>query len=513
MRKAILSLLLATFLFAVVFARFANADEWDKKTIVTFNQDVAIPGQVLPAGTYVFKLLRSGSDRFVVQVWTAHEEQIVASMITVGDSYPNPSGDAYFVLDTSGTDEGYPPAVSSWFFAGGNEGRAFIYSGYSTSRLVSDQATSLVVPGAASVSSQVGQVGVSVAITNPPPAIPIYDQPACPGDGYVWTPGYWDRTDDSADYYWVPGTWVLAPEVGLLWTPGYWGWSGDAYLWHEGYWGPQVGFYGGINYGFGYFGVGFVGGRWDNGRFLYNRAVTNVNFDVTRNVYNEEVNHGSVNRVSFNGGNGGIDARPTVREEAAERGRHIPPVEAQLQHAQAARGNPELRASANLGKPAIAATPRAGAFADNGVLKAREAGAPYSVAANRDAATDRADLRTDIRANTRATRSTPLHAKDLPAIERPAAPNSGDAKLDKKYMQQQDELVAKQEVERQQLQRQQDKEHQRLAKQTTDDQKIQQIEQQHQQQTQQMAQRHSQEMRDLQQGQQPPRQTASKSRE
>jgi hypothetical protein len=117
------------------------------------------------------------------------------------------------------------------------------------------------------------------------------------------------------------------------------------------------------------------------------------------------------------------------------------------------------------------------------------------------------------RADPRATRTAALHAKDLPAIERPAAPNTGDAKLDKKYMQQQDELVAKQEVERQQLQRQQDKEHQRLAKQTTDDQKIQQVEQQHQQQTQQMAQRHTQEMHNLQQVQQPPRQTALKSRE
>ena len=215
MRKAILSLLFATFLFALVFPRVANADDWDKKTIVTFNQDVAIPGQVLPAGTYVFKLLRSGSDRFVVQIWTEHEEQLVATLMTAGDSYPNPSGDAYFVLDMSGTDEGYPPAVASWFFAGDNEGRYFIYSGYSTSRLVSDQDTSLVVPAADS-----SQVGVGVAITTPPPALPVYDQPVCPGDGYVWTPGYWAWTDDSNDYYWVPGTWVARSRSRLTLDPG-----------------------------------------------------------------------------------------------------------------------------------------------------------------------------------------------------------------------------------------------------------------------------------------------------
>src|SRR5271154_3034689 len=215
-----------------------------------------------------------------------------------------------------------------------------------------------------------GQFRISVAFA--PPALPIYEQPVCPGDGYLWTPGYWAYDDEVDDYYWVPGTWVLAPEPGLLWTPGYWGWGGDNFVFYDGYWGPQVGFYGGIDYGFGYFGVGFVGGRWDNGRFLYNRAVSNVNLNVTRNVYNEEVGNVNVNRVSFNGGRGGIDARPMPQEEAAERGRHIPPVTAQVQHAQIARGNPEPRASTNLGKPAIAATPRPGAFQDNGALKASE---------------------------------------------------------------------------------------------------------------------------------------------
>ncbi len=43
-----------------------------------------------------------------------------------------------------------------------------------------------------------------------------------PGDGYVWTPGYWAWGDDIQDYYWVPGTWVPAPEPEYLWTPGYW---------------------------------------------------------------------------------------------------------------------------------------------------------------------------------------------------------------------------------------------------------------------------------------------------
>src|ERR1700733_574389 len=77
------------------------------------------------------------------------------------------------------------------------------------------------------------QVGVSVTIA--PPELPAYEQPLCPGDGYIWTPGYWAYDYDYNDYYWVPGTWVRAPQVGFLWTPGYWGWGGEAFIFHEGY--------------------------------------------------------------------------------------------------------------------------------------------------------------------------------------------------------------------------------------------------------------------------------------
>jgi hypothetical protein len=63
---------------------------------------------------------------------------------------------------------------------------------------------------------------IGVAITIGPPPIPIYEQPLCPGDGYLWVPGYWAYDYDVNDYYWVPGTWILAPEVGFFWTPGWW---------------------------------------------------------------------------------------------------------------------------------------------------------------------------------------------------------------------------------------------------------------------------------------------------
>lgn len=145
-KQSIMRLALAAVLLALSLSSGAKADNWDKKTVVTFNQDVEIPGQILPAGTYVFKLFRSNSERFVAQVWDQNESQLLATLMTIGDSYPNPSGEPSFVLDTSGTREGYPPAVVSWFFAGSDEGRDFIYSGYSNTRIVDSQASSESLP-------------------------------------------------------------------------------------------------------------------------------------------------------------------------------------------------------------------------------------------------------------------------------------------------------------------------------------------------------------------------------
>src|SRR5579871_5601509 len=217
----------------------------------------------------------------------------------------------------------------------------------------------------------------SISVSIAPPELPVYEQPLLPGEGYIWTPGYWAYAGDDDGYFWVPGTWVMAPEPGLLWTPAYWGWSGNGYAFHQGYWGEQVGFYGGVSYGYGYYGDGYQGGRWQNGQFYYNRSVNNVNVTNIHNVYNTTINNTTVNRVSYNGGNGGISARPTHQQESIEHERHIPPVAAQTQHEQAARTNPTQRASVNHGTPTVAATSKPGAFSDNAVVHAKATGTPY----------------------------------------------------------------------------------------------------------------------------------------
>jgi hypothetical protein len=373
------------------------------------------------------------------------------------------------------------------------------------------------------------QIGIAVSIRIAPPELPVYDQPFAPGDGYIWTPGYWAYGDE--DYYWVPGTWVLAPEVGYLWTPGYWGNDGDDYIFHEGYWGTEVGFYGGISYGYGYFGHGYEGGRWESGHFAYNQSVSHVEVSRNPNVYNTRVDDNNRgNRVSFNGGNGGVQARATSQEESAGRQRHVAPVAEQTQHVDSARGNSELRASANHGKPPIAATAKPGAFKDSGAVAAREGGAVHTAPAastnnnarpnaeptrpanetnrpvtgtNRPATETASRGPETARPTTETTRPSPaVHARDLPPAERVALPNTGNAKQDQKYQQQQQKLQIQQVNERQKLQTKQEQDHQRLPQKPANEPKQQPLEQQHQQQTQQLEQKHTQQQQQLQQRQQ-----------
>ncbi|MBS1579059.1 MAG: YXWGXW repeat-containing protein [Bacteroidetes bacterium] len=197
------------------------------------------------------------------------------------------------------------------------------------------------------------QVSVGLSINIAPPAIPVYAQPPCPVDGYLWTPGYWAYGVDG--YYWVPGVWIAPPRMGYLWTPGYWAFIGGFYRWHVGYWGLHIGYYGGINYGFGYGGVGFVGGMWQGNVFRYNTAVVNVNTTVVRNTYiNKTVINNTTtinnNHYSFNG-QGGVTASPNREEEAAMKEQHLPATATQFNHENTARNNKAQYFSANNGKP------------------------------------------------------------------------------------------------------------------------------------------------------------------
>ena len=218
---------------------------------------------------------------------------------------------------------------------------------------------------------------VSVSINIGPPPLLAYAQPMVPGEGYIWTPGYWGWSRHDRGYYWIPGTWVLAPTPGYLWTPGYWAFGNSGYLWNQGYWGPSVGFYGGINYGYGYGGRGYDGGRWNGDVFSYNRAYNNISPTIVRNIYTTRSigsNYQPANssNVSFNGGRGGVNLRPTAAQvqvqRAATRTEAVP---MQVEHERASLGNPSQRASTARSAPVIAATPKPSAFTEAGVVRSR----------------------------------------------------------------------------------------------------------------------------------------------
>ena len=211
--------------------------------------------------------------------------------------------------------------------------------------------------------------GVLISVGFAPPVLPVYEQPPCPQPGWLWTPGYWAYGDDG--YYWVPGAWVPAPYEGALWTPPYWGWSDGLYVFHTGYWGPHVGYYGGVNYGFGFMGVGFVGGMWRGHDFVYNTAVVRVNNVYVHNTYidrrvverNTIVNE---RRVAYSGGPGGINHRAGREELMAMHERHVGVTPVQQQHIQMARSDRSFYAKNNGGRPQTVVAERPLGFNNHG---------------------------------------------------------------------------------------------------------------------------------------------------
>lgn len=229
-----------------------------------------------------------------------------------------------------------------------------------------------------------------ISAPQPPPPLPTYEQPAAPEPGYIWTPGYWSYTPQG--YYWVPGAWTQPPYTGALWTPGYWGGYGGGYRFHHGFWAPHIGFYGGINYGFGYVGFGYQGGYWNGPHFFYNQYANHIDININpgfreavyqRNVVvnntvisnrvvnnatinNVTINNRTINNVSYNGGQGGIQVRPRPAELAVLREQRVPPMQAQMQQARVAASNPQQFYAHNQGRPAEVAAARP-LVADRGI--------------------------------------------------------------------------------------------------------------------------------------------------
>jgi len=280
------------------------------------------------------------------------------------------------------------------------------------------------------------RAGVFISVGFAPPILPVYVQPPCPQPNLMWAPGYWAYGDDG--YYWVPGAWVPAPYEGALWTPGYWGWQGGLYVFRDGYWGPHVGYYGGVNYGFGFGGIGFAGGEWRGGVFAYNTAIVHVNETVIHTTYVNRtiVEQNTVvanSHVAYSGGPGGINHPPTPAERQAMSEPHSAPTQFQQQHVQAARADHSSYAKVNGGHPqnVVAAKPlEAAHYQAPAAARAAAPAARPAAAANGDARGEYAapDSRPapEARPAAPAARPAPEAARPTPE-SRPAPPASRPA--------------------------------------------------------------------------------------
>jgi hypothetical protein len=103
----------------------ARADEWNKLTYLTFSKDVAIPGRVLTAGTYTFRLIDSSSDRHVVQIFNETGTQLITTLLTIVDYRLAPTDDTVITFGESAGNA--PPPITRWFYPGDTNGQEFIY--------------------------------------------------------------------------------------------------------------------------------------------------------------------------------------------------------------------------------------------------------------------------------------------------------------------------------------------------------------------------------------------------
>ncbi len=110
----------------MAFGATAHADEWNKQTTITVNQTIAVPGTVLPAGTYIFKLVNSQSNRNIVQVLNPRQNHVYATVIAINNYQMEPKGHTVFTFYE--VPAGQPQPVRAWFYPGDEYGQEFIYS-------------------------------------------------------------------------------------------------------------------------------------------------------------------------------------------------------------------------------------------------------------------------------------------------------------------------------------------------------------------------------------------------
>jgi hypothetical protein len=160
--KAMLGLFAATLLSAPVLPS-AHADTYNKKTVITFSQDVEIPGRILPAGTYTFKLLDSPADRHIVQIYDADGSHLITTILAINDYRLKPTGDTVIKFNERPGDS--PEALRAWFYPGDNFGQEFVYPKERALQLAQTNKSDVPSVGAATLDDSTMQTTPIAAVT------------------------------------------------------------------------------------------------------------------------------------------------------------------------------------------------------------------------------------------------------------------------------------------------------------------------------------------------------------
>jgi|SRR5579864_8506378 len=143
--------------FAVFFELAAHADESDEATRVTFSEPIQIPGQVLPAGVYLFKLVNSDSERDMVQISNADQTVVYATLQTISTEHTEPV--AYTVVTLAEQGPGQPDALVKWFYPGNDTGHEFVYAGQKEKDLARNTQRTIVAHQPTAASSDASGAG------------------------------------------------------------------------------------------------------------------------------------------------------------------------------------------------------------------------------------------------------------------------------------------------------------------------------------------------------------------
>jgi len=205
--RNILSLILGVFLLAGLMAIQAQAQAFNKRTTVTFNEPVEVPGQVLPAGTYIFTIVNSYGMRKIVQIWNADKTQLITTILAIPNYRLEPTEET--VMKFRERPANQPQALKAWFYPGHGYGIEFVYPKQEAIQIA--EVTNEVVP------AEVGELTLSTLKTIPLIAMTPGQKEEPIAEAFQTAPAAASKTAEPVEIARaLPKTASITPLIGLL---------------------------------------------------------------------------------------------------------------------------------------------------------------------------------------------------------------------------------------------------------------------------------------------------------